>query len=100
MNRKPEEKISVPRITEMLGSMPGWTFDASKNRIEKRFTRKHFLDAVRFINEIAPIAEAQDHHPDLLLSDYKNVFVMISTHSAGGVTQNDFDLAKAIDQLH
>ena len=56
-------------------------------------------DASTFISAIAPIANAQDHHPDLLLHDYKMVRVMLSTHSAKGITQKDFTLARAIDGL-
>jgi 4a-hydroxytetrahydrobiopterin dehydratase len=69
------------------------------DHIEKTYARKNFLDASAFIQQIAGVAESQDHHPDLLLHSYKNVKVMISTHSAAGITQNDFDLARAIEKL-
>ncbi len=77
----------------------GWSFDEKKNAIVKEFTTISFSNAAEFIGKIAPIANEQDHHPDILLHDYKKVKVMLSTHDAGGVTSNDFKLAKAIDAI-
>ena len=99
MERTKSDKFTGAQITSALKSLPKWKYDAKAARIEKTYTRKNFLDASAFIQQIAGIAEHQDHHPDILLSDYKNVKVMISTHSAGGITQNDFDLARAIEKL-
>jgi 4a-hydroxytetrahydrobiopterin dehydratase len=56
------------------------------------------LPAVEFVNKIAPIAEAEGHHPDLLVS-YGSVTVHLFTHAAGGLTDNDFILASKIDKL-
>ena len=99
MPKTEQDRFSSEQIEQNLHGLSGWSYDSSNVRIEKTFVRKNFLDAVAFIQQIAPIAEKQDHHPDLLLSDYKKVKVMLSTHSAAGITQNDFDLARAIDQL-
>jgi len=91
------KKLTKEEITSKLTD--GWSFDESANVIVKEFTRKDFTDAANFIGMIAPIANQQDHHPDLLLHGYKNVRVMLSTHDAGGITSNDFKLAKAIDEI-
>jgi|SRR5665213_254835 len=99
MEKTAKDRLSDQQIHELLRSMAGWSHNSAPASIERTFVRKNFLDAVAFIQQIAPIAEKQDHHPDILLSDYKKVKVMLSTHSAGGITQNDFDLARAIDQL-
>lgn len=99
MEKTADDRLSGEQIEQNLRGIPGWSYDSANTRIEKTFVRKNFLDAVALIQQIAPIAEKQDHHPDLLLSDYKKVKVMLSTHSAGGITQNDFDLARSIDQL-
>lgn len=77
----------------------GWSYDEKTRAIVKEFTMISFSSAAEFIGKIAPIANEQDHHPDILLHDYKKVKVMLSTHDAGGVTSNDFKLAKAIDAL-
>ncbi|HWF44779.1 MAG TPA: 4a-hydroxytetrahydrobiopterin dehydratase [Candidatus Kapabacteria bacterium] len=99
MERTPHDRFTDEQIRTMLSGMPGWEYNVEKVTIEKNFVRKNFLDASAFIQQIAEIAEQHDHHPDLLLWSYKNVRVMLSTHSAKGVTQNDFDLARAIDKL-
>jgi len=96
---KPPAKLSTEEVQKGLAGLTGWTFDTNSTTIQKTFVRKNFLDAVAFIDKIAPIAEAQDHHPDILLSGYMNVKIMLSTHSAGGITQNDFTLATAIEKL-
>ena len=91
------KKISKEEIMSHLAE--GWGFDEKTNAIVKEFTMHSFSSAAEFIGKIAPIANDQDHHPDILLHDYKKVKVMLSTHDAGGVTSNDFKLAKAIDAI-
>jgi 4a-hydroxytetrahydrobiopterin dehydratase len=99
MERTPADLLSFETLTAALAGLTGWTYAEASKSIEKEYQRANFLDAVGFIQSIAHVAEAQDHHPDILLHSYKRVRVMLTTHSAGGVTQNDFDLARAIDAL-
>ena len=68
-------------------------------RIRKTLKCKDFMDAVALIQRIAPVAEAEDHHPDLHLTRYKRLTVELSTHAIGGLSENDFILAAKIDQL-
>jgi len=58
---------------------------------------KGFVGAVEFVQKIVPTAEAMDHHPDVRIFSYKRVEISISTHSAGGLTEKDFELARKID---
>jgi len=67
--------------------------------IAKEYLLPDFSAAVDFIQTIEPLAQTADHHPDILLHGYRKVRVMLTTHSAGGVTVNDINLAKAIDAL-
>lgn len=67
--------------------------------LTKTFTFKNFLEVVQFVNQLAEVAEKDNHHPDLLIFDYRKLKVMLTTHSAGGVTEKDHDLAKKIDSL-
>jgi 4a-hydroxytetrahydrobiopterin dehydratase len=99
MPKTGNDKLTSEQIGEKLHSLNGWSHNTEKMQLEKKFARKNFLDAAAFINQIAGVAEQHDHHPDVLLSGYKNVLVMLSTHSAGGITQNDFDMAGAIEKL-
>jgi 4a-hydroxytetrahydrobiopterin dehydratase len=67
--------------------------------ITRKFELQDFVTAIAFVNDIAVVAEERNHHPDLLVSDYKMVTATITTHSAGGLTISDFGLAGAIDKL-
>jgi 4a-hydroxytetrahydrobiopterin dehydratase len=58
-----------------------------------------FSGAIAFVNGVAALAEQANHHPDILIHDYKHVRLTLSTHSAGGLTEHDFALARAIDAL-
>ena len=72
---------------------------AGGTAIRKVVTCKDFSDAVALMQKIAPIANAQDHHPDLHLTNYRRLTIELSTHSIGGLSENDFILAAKIDQL-
>ena len=79
-----------------LQSLAGWTLDG--DAIRKQFTFKNFLEAIAFVNRLAPEAERADHHPDILIN-YKRVTLTYSTHSEGGLTEKDFAGAAAADRL-
>lgn len=98
MERGPEDLFSDAEVAVHLEKIPGWSYDIDARSITKTYPRKNFLDAVTFIQKAAQIAEAQDHHPDILLHQYKLLTFTLTTHSAGGVTQNDIDLADALDK--
>jgi 4a-hydroxytetrahydrobiopterin dehydratase len=66
--------------------------------LRKEFTFKDFAEALAFVNRVAGMAEEQNHHPDLLLYNYKHVRVTLSTHSEGKVTEADYKLAELIDK--
>jgi len=65
----------------------------------KEFGFKNFSEAMQFVNEVAGLAEANNHHPDITLYGYKNVRITLSTHSEGKVTEKDYMLAGLIDKL-
>ena len=88
--------LSDAEITERLAALPHWRRDGDQIRCGWRFDS--FADAVRFVNQVAELAEAADHHPDIYIS-YRNVALSLSTHSAGGLTTKDFDLAAQIEDL-
>ncbi len=90
-------KLSDSEIRAKLAALSGW--QRAGDAITKEFVFTGFAQATQFVASIAPIADAMDHHPDLQLYKYKRVKFSITTHSAGGLTQNDFDLAAKIDAL-
>lgn len=88
--------LSKPEIQQKLKVMHDWSYQGKS--IHKRYTFKSFLPAIGFVNKIAEAAEQAGHHPDITIN-YNVVSIALSTHSEGGVTQKDFDLAGQIDQL-
>lgn len=90
-------KLSEAQIKKLLAQRPGWEHEGAA--ITREFVFGGFSEATQFIASLAVPANAMDHHPDLQLYRYKRVKVSLTTHSAGGLTQNDFDLAARIDQL-
>lgn len=83
-------------IEERLTALSGWS--RSGEAIEKRFKREDFVGSVRFVDSLVGPAEEMNHHPDLSIS-WDTVTVTISTHSEGGLTESDFELAAKIDAL-
>jgi 4a-hydroxytetrahydrobiopterin dehydratase len=91
--------LSSHEVGALLGQLDGWTVEEVDGhlRLAKRYKFKGFMPAVEFVNRIAPIAETEGHHPDLLVS-WGSVTVYLWTHAAGGLTENDFILAAKIDE--
>jgi 4a-hydroxytetrahydrobiopterin dehydratase len=83
-------------IEARLAELPGW--ERNGEVIEKTFECGDFVGSVRFVDRLVEPAEAMGHHPDLEIS-WDEVKVSLSTHSEGGLTANDFELAAKIDAL-
>lgn len=83
-------------IRERLSTLDGW--ERAGDEIRKTFSFDDFPGAVAFIDRVVEPAEAANHHPDLDIR-YDRVLVRLSTHSEGGLTRKDFDLAAEIDGL-
>ena len=89
-------KLGASEIEQRMKSVNGWTREG--DAIRKQFTFADFLQAIAFVNRLAPEAEKADHHPDILIS-YKRVTLTYSTHSEGGLTEKDFVGAATADRL-
>jgi 4a-hydroxytetrahydrobiopterin dehydratase len=75
----------------------GW--EQKEGKIERTFKLGDFSEALEFINRVGELSEEAQHHPDILLHDYNEVILSLTTHSAGGTTDKDFDLAQKINTL-
>jgi 4a-hydroxytetrahydrobiopterin dehydratase len=89
-------KLTRPDAEQRLKSLNGWTLEG--DAIKKQFTFKDFLEAIAFVNRLAPEAEKADHHPDILIN-YKRVTLTYSTHDQGGLTEKDFAGATTADRV-
>jgi 4a-hydroxytetrahydrobiopterin dehydratase len=88
--------LSDDEISDKLEGLDGWERDG--DAIRRQFQLEDFKGSVDFVNRLMPVAEEMGHHPDLEIS-WNKVTVRISTHSEGGITENDFELASKIDGL-
>lgn len=89
-------RLSDTEIDERLAGLNGW--ERSGEAIVKQFDNGDFKGSVDFVDRLTPEAEDMNHHPDLEIS-WNKVTVTITTHSQGGLTENDFELARRIDAL-
>ena len=88
-----------PAARAALGTtLPGWAVAAERDAIRRRFHFKDFSEAFGFMARVALLAEAQGHHPDWS-NVWNRVEITLTTHDAGGLTECDVALARAIDAL-
>ena len=92
-------KYSQSESELQLATLLGWRFTHDATRIRRDLTFKNFRDAIKLLNNVAAIAEREQHHPDLHLESYRNVWIEIYTHAIGGLSENDFILAAKINQV-
>lgn len=85
--------LSEMEITEALMAAPGWFTEDGK--LVRRWEFKDFIEAMKFVNEIAEMAENAEHHPDIDVR-YNKVQLALVTHDAGGITKRDASMAKRI----
>jgi len=90
------KKLSEAEIAKALQKLDGWERDGQA--IRKLYTFKTFAEGIRFVDRVAVEADARDHHPDIDIR-YTTVVTTLSTHSAGGLTTKDIELAGTIDEL-
>ena len=91
-----DRALSDPEIRERLGGLSGWTLSA--NAIERRFATEGWPATLMLVNAIGFLCEAADHHPDLHVS-WGAVTVRFNTHTAGGVSEKDFEIARKVDEV-
>ncbi len=91
------KKLTDPEIAGELSGLTGWSREG--DALKKTYGLPTFADAIAFVNRVAAAADAMDHHPDMDIR-YDKVAFTLSTHSAGGITQLDFDLARRIEELN
>ena len=89
--------LPADQAFQMLSELDGWII--AGDRIEKEFKFKNFTSALQWVNRVGALAESENHHPDILMHDYRLVKISLWTHVANGLTENDFILAAKIDGL-
>ena len=92
-----ETHLDEAALASLLASGTGWTRDGGT--LSKIYMFKGFKGAMAFVNRVAEVATAANHHPDIHLEAYKTVRIVLTTHVARGLTDADVALAKKIDEL-
>lgn len=90
------KKLNEDEIEESLKDLNGW--NVSGKNLKKRFEFENFAESLDFVNKVGAIAEKRDHHPDIYFG-WGYAEFSITTHDTGGLTHNDFELAKEIDGI-
>lgn len=90
-------KLRRNQIKAQLATIPGWRLRG--RQISRLFVFEDFVQAVRFVNRVAKLAEGMNHHPDIDIR-YDKVKLTLTTHDEGGLTMKDFKLARKIDQSY
>ena len=96
----PRRALTATEIVTRLASAPGWqlTGDGADVAIEKTYTFANYYETISFVNALAFVANAQDHHPDLSVH-YNRCVVRFNTHDVKGLSETDFECATAVDAL-
>jgi 4a-hydroxytetrahydrobiopterin dehydratase len=92
------QALSREAAEKFLMQLSGWTMNADAKEIRRTFAFKNYYESMAFVNAVAWIAHGEDHHPDMTVG-YNKVTVVFSTHSVGGLSENDFISAAKIDAL-
>lgn len=88
--------LSSEELSELVRQLPEWALEDGK--LVRFFAFPNFVEAIAFVNRVAQLAEQAGHHPDIDIR-YNRVRLALVTHSAGGLTEKDFDLAAQTQQL-
>lgn len=91
-----EHRLDAQRVGELLRLLPGWELEGEA--IAKSFRFRGYEETLAFVNEVARLAQTEDHHPDMTFG-YNRCRVVYSTHSVGGLSMNDFICAAKVEAL-
>lgn len=95
--KKDLPKLTEEQVLELLKDITGWKYD--NGSIKKVFKTKNFPVTMGFVTAIGGFCQKRNHHPDYVLMKFKEVEVSFSTHYAGGITQNDIDIAHDLEEI-
>ena len=91
--------LEHPKAALAASGLPCWVLSYDERSISRHITTKNWKAAMAFVNQVSEVAEAAGHHPDVHLTNWRDVQIVLSTHSVGGLSQQDIDLATTIDGL-
>ena len=93
------QRLNAASIDSLLADVENWELVYNGARIRRSWRVKDFPTALDFFCRIGTIAESEDHHPDIHLTNYRDVVIELWTHAADGLTENDFIMAAKINEI-
>lgn len=90
--------LTAQAARELAASTPAWRLESDATRLSRRFEFRDFVEAMKFVNRVADLAEREGHHPDVAIH-WNLVDLTLWTHKIGGLHENDFILAAKVDRL-
>ena len=90
--------LDPPAARLFQAGVPGWQLELEATRLVRRFEFRDFVEAMKFVNRVADIAEREGHHPDITIH-WNKVDLTLWTHKIGGLHENDFILAAKVSRL-
>ena len=97
VDRQKKDAIGPAAVVAQLAVLPSWSVHGK--RIERTYDFADYWETIAFVNAIAFVANREDHHPELVVN-YDKIVVRFDTHSAGGITENDFICAARLEALY
>ncbi len=90
--------LTGEQAQQLLPALPGWGLAENATRLVRRFEFGDFVEAIKFVNRVAEVAEREGHHPDIAIH-WNKVDLTLWTHKIGGLHENDFILAAKVNRL-
>ena len=91
--------MTPEQIATHARAVPSWRVSEDSTTLARSFTAKNWACAFAFLNQLSRVAEAEGHHPDVHLTNYRDVRIVLTTHAIGGLSMHDFVLAAKLDAL-
>ncbi|KAI8468724.1 MAG: pterin 4 alpha carbinolamine dehydratase-domain-containing protein [Monoraphidium minutum] len=92
-------KVPPEELPGLLAIVPAWRLSGGGDAISRSFTAKNFVAAVNFLNRITPVVEEEGHHPDVHITNWRDVEIVFTTHAIGGLAMADFVMAAKVDRI-
>ena len=105
LNRHPRElpagtpALQPDAVQRLLALVPGWQLLDDGKTLRRSHRFPDFVSTIDFVNKVAGLAEEEQHHPDIHVHSYRSLDLDLSTHSIGGLSDNDFIMAAKINRL-
>jgi 4a-hydroxytetrahydrobiopterin dehydratase len=93
------DACSIDHARQQMTALGEWTLAEDGKSISRKLNLKNFVKAMELLQKVAVVAEEDQHHPDLHLTGYRQVKIVLTTHAIGGLSENDFILAAKIDAV-